>query len=123
MQKKILVVEDDDSIQDILMIILRKAGFTVNILANGKPIIEGNYDLPDLFLIDKQLSGVDGISLCRLLKKNSNTKKIPVIMMSAYPNIGELSMAAGADGFIEKPFEVEKLLASINKQIRERQPA
>ncbi len=123
MPKKILVVEDDESIQDILKIILQRAGFIVTILAHGKLIIEDHYSLPDLFLIDKQLSGIDGIMLCRHLKSKGNTKKIPVIMMSAYPNIGELSVQAGANAFIEKPFEVGSLLATINKSISEKQPA
>jgi len=112
---KVCIVEDDESIQDVLRIILRRAGYEATIYSSGKPIMDHTYSPPDVFLIDKQLPGVDGVAVCRYLKGDQETKDIPVIMMSAYPNVEELSSLAGADGFIEKPFRIEYLLGTINK--------
>jgi DNA-binding response OmpR family regulator len=115
MQLCICIIEDDEGIQDVLNIILRKAGYKTEIFSDGRAILENNYSIPDLFLIDKQLSGSDGLSICRHLKGRRDTKAIPVILMSAYPNIREFSILAGANDFIEKPFKVETLLATIKK--------
>src|SRR5438477_3307328 len=115
MDKKILIVEDDDSILDVLKIILSKAGYKINSYSNGKAVMQENYETPDLFLLDKQLSGTDGLDICRHLKKKNETKGIPVVMISANPQIGPLSFEAGADDYIEKPFTIETLLATIKR--------
>jgi len=118
MAQRICIIEDDESIQDVLNIILKRAGYETNVFSNGKAIIENHYTTPHLFLLDKQLSGIDGTGICRHLKNNRDTKEIPVIMMSAFPDIEELSIIAGADGFIEKPFQVETLLSTIRKHLQ-----
>jgi len=118
MTQRICIVEDDDSIQDVLKIILNRAGYETMIFSNGKAIMEDSFIAPHLFLLDKQVTGIDGTGICRYLKTNRKTKEIPVIMMSAFPNIEELSIMAGADGFIEKPFHVETLLSMIRKHIQ-----
>ena len=81
---------------------------------NGEDLLKNKFTLPDVFLIDKQLSGYDGLDICRHLKNKGRTKNIPVIMISASPNIGSLSKEAGADAFIEKPFEIKDLLRLVN---------
>jgi DNA-binding response OmpR family regulator len=118
----ICIIEDDEGIQDILKIILDRAGYETEIFYDGKAIFEDNYTTPDLFLIDKQLSGTDGLTICKHLKDDRDTKSIPVIMMSAYPNIKEFSILAGANDFIEKPFKVETLLATIRKHTQNQVP-
>jgi len=115
---RICIVEDDESIQDVLRIILKRAGYKTTIFASGMPILERTYSAPDVFLIDKQLPGVDGLTICRHIKDDEHTRTIPVIMMSAYPNVEELSILAGADDFIEKPFRIDSLLAAINKCVQ-----
>jgi CheY-like chemotaxis protein len=79
--------------------------------------LNNKFDIPDLFLLDKQLSGVDGIDICRYLKEQKATSHLPVIMISANPNIGKLSEEAGADAYIEKPFEVKHLLEMVERYI------
>jgi DNA-binding response OmpR family regulator len=111
----ICIIEDDEGIQDVLKIILNRAGYETEIFFDGKAIFEDNYTTPNLFLIDKQLSGADGLTICRHLKDDRNTRSIPVIMMSAYPNVKEFSVLAGANDYIEKPFKVETLLETIRK--------
>lgn len=116
-KKKILVTDDDPGIRDILKIIFETAGYDVQLITNGDDLLNGKFEIPDLFLLDKQLSGVDGIDVCRYLKKQKNTSHLPVIMISANPNIGRLSEEAGADAYIEKPFEVKYLLKMVERYI------
>ena len=113
-KKKILIADDDPGIQDIFSIIFEKAGFDIEIKKDGEDLLKNKFTLPDLFLIDKQLSGYSGLDVCGHLKSQDQTKNIPVIMISAAPNIGALSQEAGADSYIEKPFEVKDLLKLVN---------
>jgi DNA-binding response OmpR family regulator len=117
MKKKILVADDDPGIRDVFEMILLQAGYSVELITKGEDILENKYDSPDLFLIDKQLCGIDGLDLCRYLKEQSSTAHIPIIMISASDDIATLSKHAGADDFIEKPFEMKQLLTKIEKYI------
>jgi DNA-binding response OmpR family regulator len=117
MEKAICIIEDDEGIQDVLRIILQRAGYGTCIFSDGQAVMENDYNVPDLFLIDKQLSGMDGLDICRHLKADRSTSSIPVVMMSAYPNLRQLSKESGANDFIEKPFRVQELLTIIKKNI------
>jgi len=117
MKKKVLVADDDPGIRDIFKMIFEKAGYSIEVKDNGRDILENKYELPDVFLIDKQLSGSDGLNLCRYLKSNASTKDIPVIMVSASPDIGLLSQKAGADAYIEKPFDLKYLLKIVERHV------
>ena len=117
MHIKICIVEDDEGIQDVLKIILKRAGYETDIFSDGRAIMENHCNTPDLFLIDKQLPGADGLAICRHLKDQMATSSIPVIIMSAYPNVKEFTVAVGANDFIEKPFRIETLLATIKKHL------
>jgi DNA-binding response OmpR family regulator len=114
---KIVIADDDPGIRDILKIILERAGYEVELKADGQDIFRNNFSVPDVFLIDKLLSGTNGLDVCRHLKKQRKTRNIPVIMISASPDIGLLSLQAGADGYIEKPFEMSHLLKVIEQNI------
>jgi DNA-binding response OmpR family regulator len=118
--RKILIVEDDESILDVLNIILKHAGYEVISYSDGKSVMLDDYEMPDLFLLDKQLSGIDGLDICRHLKTNISTKNVPVVMISANPEIATLSKLAGADGYIEKPFNLETLLSVVKQQLMPR---
>src|SRR6185369_1570959 len=123
MTDKILIVEDDESILEVLKIILRRAGYETTGFSNGKAVMQDEFDTPNLFLLDKQLAGIDGLDICRHLKERTETKDIPVIMISANPQIGLLSAEAGADGYIEKPFTIEGLLSTIRSHIQKNDEA
>lgn len=110
MKWKILAADDDPGIRDIFKIIFEGAGYAIEVKEDGRDILENNYTRPDLFLIDKQLPGMDGLDLCRYLKTQSSTKNIPVIIVSATPDIGVSAKNAGADDYIEKPFDMNYLL-------------
>ena len=121
MPKKILVIDDDPGIQDIFQIIFEKAGYSIEIKNNGEDILKNRFTLPHLFLIDKQLSGYNGLDLCRYLKKQKHTMNIPVIMVSAAPDIGNLSEEAGADSYLEKPFEIKGLLKLVEFYLKDQE--
>lgn len=117
MKKKILVTDDDPGVQDIFKIIFEKAGYDVTISDNGHAILENNFDNPNLFLLDKQLSGVDGLDICKFLKSHEETRNIPVIMVSATPGLAPLAKSAGADDYLEKPFHLKDLLEMVKKYV------
>ena len=113
MKKRIIITDDDPGIQDIFKIMLERAGYEVEVVSNGVDMLENHFNVPDLFILDKQLSGVDGVSVCKHLKKQKKTMKIPVIMVSANPNIHKLAIEAGADDYLEKPFEMSNFLDKV----------
>lgn len=109
MQQRILIADDDEGIRDILKLILEGAGYFVDFRSSGEDIIHNRFIVPDLFLLDKQLAGYSGLDLCVYLKNREETKDVPVIMISASADIGKQSIEAGADAYIEKPFEIDYL--------------
>ena len=117
MKRKILVADDDSSLRDIFKIILAKAGYDIELKEDANEIFKNKFEIPDLFLIDKLLSGVDGLEVCRYLKNNPSTSNIPVVMISASPDIAAAAAYAGADDFIEKPFEMSYLLQVIERNL------
>ncbi|MDB5229886.1 MAG: mprA 4 [Chitinophagaceae bacterium] len=117
MNKTLVIVDDDPGVQDVFKLIFERAGYTTIIYTDPKPIFEKSFIQPDLFILDKQLSGVDGLDICRLLKSQDTTRHIPVIMLSASPHIERLALAAGANEFIEKPFRNKVLVATVEKYI------
>ena len=117
MKKKILVADDDPGIRDIFKIIFERAGYSIEIKDDAEEVLKNNFTIPDVFLIDKLLSGYDGLDICRHLKSNPLTNHIPVIMVSASPDIGITAIKAGADDFVEKPFDLKYLLKVIESNI------
>ena len=115
MKTKIFIADDDPGIRDIFQIILAKAGYDIEVIDDANEIFKNNFRIPDIFLIDRLLSGVDGLDICRYLKSNEQTSHIPVVMVSASPDIGVLAVKAGADDFIEKPFNIKDLIKIIEK--------
>jgi CheY-like chemotaxis protein len=106
--KKVIFADDDPTILDVVTLILED-NYEVTVYQDGSPLLSGKFELPDLFLLDKQLSGIDGLDICRHLKSQEKTRHIPVIMISASPNIETLARSAGADNVIAKPFPIREL--------------
>ena len=113
---KIVIVDDDPSIQEGLKLIFSDEEFDIDIYSDGLSLLE--VALPDIYIIDKQLSGIDGLDLCRMLKANPQTKDIPVIMLSASPGIRHAATNAGADDVIEKPFRIQLLRDSVRDHLK-----
>lgn len=116
-KKRILIADDDDGIQDIFRIIFEEAGYIVDIKQNGEDLLKNKFTTPHLFLIDKQLSGYNGLDICRYLKSRAPTQSIPLIMISASPDIVKLAKEAGADDCVKKPFDIDQLLKVVDAYI------
>jgi FixJ family two-component response regulator len=117
--KKIIIIDDDLAIQDAVSRIFSPKDFKVTIFQDGDPILKGGYELPDIFVIDKLLPGVDGIDLCKILKHEKTTRNLPVIIMSASPQMSRNAMMAGAVGFLEKPFSVHEMRKMVMQWIKD----
>lgn len=112
-KKKIFIIEDDQTVQEMLKMIFEKAGYEIEISSDGQSIYKERDQWPDLFVLDKQLFGFDGLEICRYLKSTEATSKIPVLMLSATPGIEPMAISAGADDFLEKPFNTSHLMSRI----------
>lgn len=115
MKKKVLIAEDDEGILDILKIILEMHEYNVDIVRGGKIIKDMQNKLPDLLLLDVWLGKTDGRKICQILKKQASTKNIPIILISATTNLAQSMKDSGADDYLEKPFEMNDLLAKVEK--------
>jgi DNA-binding response OmpR family regulator len=113
MKRKIVIVEDDTAIRDILSIILQRNGYAVEEYVTGEPLMGQLESWPDLFLLDKQLADIDGLEICRHLKQQPETSHIPVIILSATPDLHKQVKDAGGDAFLEKPFTSSELIRVI----------
>lgn len=117
-QKRILIVDDEPDILEFLQIIFEDAGFLVHVTEKGDYLEKLKNDtLPDLVLLDMLLSGKDGREIVKHIKSQERTKHIPVIMFSAHPSAEKTALAAGADDFVEKPFDIETLLEKVQRLI------
>ena len=118
MQKKILVVEDDGNIADLIRIYLEKDGFEVKIAGDGGSAIQMYREYaPNLVLLDVMLPVMDGLQVCSMIRK---TGKTPIIMLTAKEETDDKvhGLELGADDYITKPFEVKELLARIHAVLR-----
>jgi len=116
MPKKILVVDDDEGILQGFQAMLESFGYDAAICSNADCLfsfVSKHY--PDLILLDVLLSGEDGRDLCKRLKAEEKTRHIPVVMMSAAPEMETSVKEACADGFLKKPFEMDEVLETITR--------
>ena len=121
MEKKILVVDDEASIRSLLLLNLRKAGYTALEAADGQRAIElAETEAPALMLLDLMLPGMDGLAVCRHLKEQPATAGIPIIMLTARDEESDrvLGLEMGADDYVAKPFSVRELMARIKAVLR-----
>lgn len=115
---RVLVVDDDPSISEMIAILLESEGYEVSVCANGSnvlPLFRAEH--PDLVLLDVMLPGLDGVSVCRQLRDESD---VPIIMMSAKTDSVDViaGLEAGADDYVTKPFENSVLLARVKVRLR-----
>lgn len=120
---KIFIVDDEEDILDLVDYVLSKEGYTVERFHTGEEILRKvKSDLPDLILLDLMLPGVDGLDVCKLLKRTSNTANIPIIMLTAKGEEADIvtGLELGADDYIPKPFSTKILLARVKSVLRRR---
>ncbi len=114
-KKKILVADDDPAILDAVKIILEDEGYEVDTTVDGETVVKMFEDQPDLLLLDIWMSGQDGRDICKALKAQQTTKHIPIIMVSANRDTEDIAREAGANDFLGKPFDIDKLLEKVKK--------
>ena len=118
MSKRILIIEDDEDILQVLEAVLVYNDFVVNGLDRTDDILEAvEQYAPDLVLTDYLLSGTNGGKICQQLKSNPKTTPIPVLLISAYPELAISHGHFGFDAFIAKPFDINELVNKINELV------
>jgi two-component system, OmpR family, alkaline phosphatase synthesis response regulator PhoP len=121
LNKRVLVVDDEADILNLLKYNLEKVGFLVETSGSGEEALKiARSSQPDLILLDLMLPGLDGLDICRLLKNDSRTEKIPIVMLTAKGEEGDIvaGLELGADDYITKPFSPRVLLARIKTVLR-----
>lgn len=119
MKKKILILDDDEDILDVLSFLLAQDGYEIKASGHGENIWDAIKSFsPDLILMDLMLADLDGRSICRAIKENNETKDIKVIMISARSDLRPTPGQPGApDDFINKPFDIDNVLKKIERQL------
>lgn len=118
---RILIVEDDRDIADLVARYLRKSDFEVDVASSGPAALIAIGDRPpELLILDLMLPGVDGLEICRKVREASHTQAIPIIMLTARAEESEriAGLETGADDYIAKPFSPNELVARVRALLR-----
>ena len=117
-KKKILIVEDEESLLKLESILLTSKGYEVHGVGDGRAALEAMETVkPDLVLLDIMLPEIDGFEVCRRIKSNEATRKIPVIMLTAKKSREDMARGeqVGADWYITKPFKSVMVIETIQR--------
>ena len=120
---KILVIDDEEDILDLVEYNLKQHGYKVSCISTGEEVLETVHSFkPDLILLDLMLPGVDGFDVCKDLKSQPDTKDIPVIMLTAKSEDIDVvtGLELGADDYITKPFSPRVLVARVRAILRKK---
>ena len=119
MAEKIMVVDDEKEIRELLSIYLAEDGYEVIAAASGEEAIElAQNEEPQVILMDVKMPGIDGVEACKRLKGAERTKSIPVIMVTAYQDRDVEAYLEGADDFVNKPFDRTEITFRVRSMLR-----
>lgn len=121
MKAKILIVEDEKDIRDLIEYYLKKEGFEVKVSADGEAALDIiRKDKFDLIILDLMLPKINGMELCRILRSDGKTSFMPIIMVTAKSDDLDkaLGMESGADDYITKPFNLREFIARVKAVLR-----
>jgi DNA-binding response OmpR family regulator len=117
-KKRILIADDEKDIRILVSQILGEEKYKIYFASNGREAIESaNENKPDLLILDLMMPEIDGVEVCRRLKQNKDTNKIPIIMLTAKTAVADKieGFVTGADEYITKPFDPSKLEITVEK--------
>jgi DNA-binding response OmpR family regulator len=117
----VLIVDDDHECRLMLSTVFAHEGYAVNAVADGAMALAiMRSQPPDLVMLDAQLPRINGFDVCRQIKSNELTARIPVVILTGFSidSAREQSLEAGADQFVEKPFSADVLLAVVRQVLR-----
>ncbi len=123
MPLRILIADDDDGLRQLLRLMLRREGFEVIEAANGTDALARAYDSdPALILLDVMMPDVDGFDVCRKLRSDQRTHRLPIVFVSAIDDIQQRneSLKLGADDCINKPIGPRELIARLKSVLERR---
>ena len=119
MAEKILIVDDEKEIRELLSIYLNEDGYEVIAASNGEEAINlAQAEHPQVILMDVKMPGIDGVETCKRLKGGEKTSSIPVIMVTAYQDRDVEAYLEGADDFVNKPFDKTEITFRIRSMLR-----
>ncbi|OGP06105.1 MAG: hypothetical protein A2Z91_05960 [Deltaproteobacteria bacterium GWA2_38_16] len=116
--KRILLVDDEKDLVDVIRVLLESKGYQVSEAYNGIDGLEkAKKEKPDLILLDVMMPGLNGYQVCRELKKDPKYKTIPIVMLTAKAQESDRfwGVESGADDYLTKPFEAARLLETLEK--------
>ena len=122
-KKKILVVEDEDDILELVTYNLVREGYQVEGVRTGEEALASvNRDTPDLIVLDLMLPGVDGMEVCRQIRSNHKLQHVPLVMLTAKSEESDIvsGLELGADDYVTKPFSPKVFLARVRAVLRRR---
>jgi len=123
-RNKIFIVEDEEDITELLRHNLTRERFEVSAASDGEKALKAiAREMPSLILLDLMLPGIDGLEVCRVLKKDPKTADIPIVMLTAKGEESDIitGLELGADDYITKPFSIKVLAARLRAVLRRRQ--
>ncbi len=116
-QARILVADDNEAILDSVALVLREFGYAVETVQDAHAVAAAVRTMPALVLLDLWMSGINGKDICRALKADSETRAVPVVIMSANKDTAEIAAEVGADGHILKPFGMRELREVVSRYV------
>ena len=123
-KNKVLIIEDERSLASVLALNLQREGFEVMMAQDGRDgLRQAQIKHPDLIVLDLMLPGMPGLEVCRELRAGSQTRDVPIIMVTAKTEESDelIGLAVGADDYVTKPYSVKVLIQRIKKELRRRQ--
>ncbi len=118
---RILAVDDEEDILELIRYNLEREGYSVTCVETGEDCVEKVRETPpDLVLLDLMLPGIDGLSVCRILKSDAKTSSVPVVMLTAKGEEADIvsGLELGAEDYVTKPFSTKVLVARVRSVLR-----
>lgn len=118
MKEKVLIFDDDADILEVCSIVLQTNGFEVVTEKNCEDVLAKiTLHTPDVLLMDNKIPPLGGIEACKAIRASAEHAGVPIVFFSANQDVARLAAQAGADRFIEKPFDLDALVSTLRKAI------